>query len=201
MGNTYQYGSLDKDARETRLIKLRTDVEHDAPLSCEIVTTSMKAPDPYVALSYTWGDQAGEVPMEVLEPGAAPDDSTVILITPNCAAALKKLRASELIRGRGVWVDAICINQDPKEEVDKKEKSDQVAMMAEIYKEAKAVAVWLGDGWAPECYDKVAATTAWYLNAVCKLPNWKGTLGFLMGRIKHHVVRLALRGICCVGSS
>lgn len=195
MGNPYVYGPLETP-RHTRLIKLRADVEHDASLSCEIVTTCMDNPEPYVALSYTWGKETGKVPMKVSEAGAAPnDDSPVILVTPNCATALKKLRASELIRGRGSWVDAICINQDPKEE-EKKEKSDQVAMMAEIYKEAKAVAVWLGDGWAPECYGNVSATTVWYLNAVCRLlPSGRGTLGFLMGRVKHHVVRFALRGM------
>lgn len=199
MGNSYEYRPLE-NARHTRLIKLRPDVEHDAPLSCEIVTTCVDNPDPYVALSYTWNDETAKEPMRVLEAGAAPDDdSPVILVTPNCAAALKKLRASELIRGKGVWVDAICINQDPPKK-DEKEKSDQVAMMAKIYEKAKVVAVWLGDGWAPESYDKVAATTVWYLNTVCRLPSGRGIIGFLMGRVKYHVVRLALRGICSAGS-
>lgn len=193
MENSFQYSELGTP-RETRLIKLRTDVEQDAPLSCEIVTTSMDKPDPYVALSYTWGNETGRELMTVLAAGetfskAAP----AILVTPNCAAALRKLRASDLIRGKGVWVDAICINQTSKED-----KSVQVGMMAEIYENAAAVAVWLGEKWAPERYENVAASTAWYLNTVCKLPSGKGSTGFLMGRVKHHVVRLALRGICFV---
>lgn len=130
--------------------------------------------------------------MAVLVSGEAlAEGAPAILVTPNCATALRRLRASELIRGRGVWVDAICINQSSKED-----KSVQVEMMAEVYEKAAAVAVWLGERWAPACYENVAASTAWYLNTVCKLPEGKGSTDFLMRRLKYHVVRLALRGIC-----
>lgn len=191
MENSFRYSKLGT-RQETRLIKLRTDVDQDAPLSCEIVTTSMDKPDPYVALSYTWGNETGRERMVVLASWEAfAEDAPAILVTPNCATALRKLRASDLIHGRGVWVDAICIDQASKEE-----KRIQVAMMAKIYEEAAAVAVWLGEKWAPERYENVAASMAWYLNAVCKLPNGKGSTGFIMGRVKHHVVRLALRGTC-----
>lgn len=193
MENKYQYSELGTP-RETRLIKLRTDVEQDAPLSCELVTTFMDTPDPYVALSYTWGNEIGRERMAVLSSGQAlAEDAPAILVTPNCAAALRKLRASDLIGGRGVWVDAICINQNSNED-----KSFQVEMMAEIYEKAAAVAVWLGEKWAPERYENVAASTAWYLNTVCKLPDGKGSTEFLIRRLKHHIVRLALRGICAM---
>jgi len=39
-----------------------------------------------------------------------------------------------------MWVDAICINQ-----VDQKEKEDQIPLMAEIYAKARRVVVWLGE--------------------------------------------------------
>lgn len=190
MGHSFQYSKL-RTPRETRLIKLRTDVERDTPLSCEIVTTSVDGPDPYVALSYTWGNETGRERMFVLASGeAVAEDAPAILVTPNCAAALRILRTCDLIRGRAVWVDAICINQASRED-----KSVQVGIMAEIYEKAAAVAVWLGKEWAPERYENVAASTAWYLNAACKLPDGKGSSEFIMGRVKHHVVRLALRGI------
>jgi hypothetical protein len=41
----------------------------------------------------------------------------------------------------GIWVDAICINQE-----DKKEKTAQVLRMHEIYTEARNVCIWLGAG-------------------------------------------------------
>ncbi|KAK1757050.1 heterokaryon incompatibility protein-domain-containing protein [Echria macrotheca] len=39
-----------------------------------------------------------------------------------------------------LWVDAICINQ-----ASLPEKGEQVAMMADIYRSAEHVAIWLGD--------------------------------------------------------
>lgn len=127
MENSFQHSELGTP-RETRLITLRTDVEQDAPLSCELMTMSMDNPDPYVALSYTWGNETGRDRMAVLVSGEALAEGTpAILVTPNCATALRKLRASELIRGRGVKVDAICINHSSKED-----KSVQVEMMAEV---------------------------------------------------------------------
>ncbi|KAI0110870.1 heterokaryon incompatibility protein-domain-containing protein [Nemania sp. FL0031] len=44
-------------------------------------------------------------------------------------------------RPRTLWIDAICINQ-----ADMSEKSQQVAVMAEIYGKSKTVQVWLGPG-------------------------------------------------------
>lgn len=43
-------------------------------------------------------------------------------------------------KSRYLWIDAICINQD-----DIAEKNSQVAMMAEIYKKATRVNIWLGE--------------------------------------------------------
>lgn len=38
------------------------------------------------------------------------------------------------------------------------------------------------------------------MNTVCKLPDGKESTEFLVRRVKHHVVRLALRGICDANS-
>jgi hypothetical protein len=43
-------------------------------------------------------------------------------------------------RKRILWIDAICIDQE-----DEKDKSHQVAMMADIYSKADRVIVWLGE--------------------------------------------------------
>jgi hypothetical protein len=39
-----------------------------------------------------------------------------------------------------MWIDAICINQDNREE-----KEHQIPLMAEIYSKALRVVVWLGE--------------------------------------------------------
>lgn len=69
-------------------------------------------------------------------------------VRPNLSDALRHLRnysgSSLQQSGRRpetlvLWVDFICINQE-----DKNEKSAQVRIMADIYKRAKSVFIWLG---------------------------------------------------------
>lgn len=43
---------------------------------------------------------------------------------------------------RGLWIDAICINQ-----YDLDERSSQVANMEHIYRDARLVVVFLGEFW------------------------------------------------------
>ena len=52
-------------------------------------------------------------------------------------SALRSLRLPE--ESRRLWADAICINQD-----DKVERSQQVKVMTDVYKQASRVIVWLG---------------------------------------------------------
>jgi len=44
-------------------------------------------------------------------------------------------------RTRKIWVDAICIDQSSTTE-----RNHQVALMGEVYKLAKRVLIWLGEG-------------------------------------------------------
>lgn len=59
---------------------------------------------------------------------------------PNCESALRRLRNAEEIQI--LWIDSICINQNP-DAVD--ERNQQVALMGEIYRNAKHVVVWIGE--------------------------------------------------------
>jgi hypothetical protein len=100
-------------------------------LSGELVTVSLEDKPVYEALSYCWG---------------APDNSErlhlpegQLLITANLAAGLRQLRF--LDGSRRLWVDAICINQK-----DNGEKGPQVALMAQVFRNAECVLVWLGVG-------------------------------------------------------
>jgi len=62
---------------------------------------------------------------------------------PNLTSALRCLRYPSLCRA--FWIDAICINQE-----DDDEKGAQVRRMAQIFKHAYRVIVWLGPG-DPDC--------------------------------------------------
>ncbi|KAK1621699.1 heterokaryon incompatibility, partial [Colletotrichum phormii] len=111
------------------------------PLSCHLVEVDVDCPPSYVALSYTWGGEEPCEPLVIHNSGRAKQQ---LLITPNCAAALRLLRRSlrrrtKNRRSLSVWIDAICIDQASDDE-----RNAQVAMMAEIYQRSKTVVVWLG---------------------------------------------------------
>ncbi|WQF87980.1 Putative heterokaryon incompatibility [Colletotrichum destructivum] len=146
MEASYEYTSL-PHSRATRLIRLYSDANKDAPLGCELREVSVDEPlPPYVALSYTWNGEEPSVKLKIsASAGDDPAVTRILLITPNYAAALNVLRNSELVRQHELWVDAICINQACKDE-----KGAQVVMMATIYKEAEDVLIWLGSEWAPK---------------------------------------------------
>ncbi|EON64457.1 hypothetical protein W97_03688 [Coniosporium apollinis CBS 100218] len=59
-------------------------------------------------------------------------------VTANLESALRHLRHEDDFRT--MWIDAICINQS-----DTEERTQQVAMMAEIYYNAARVLIWLAD--------------------------------------------------------
>lgn len=83
----------------------------------------------YDALSYIWGyPELAET--LVVEGKAKP-------ISGKNAVALRALSHPTQITN--LWVDALCINQD-----DKQEKFEQVAHMLAIYKKVRSVTAWLG---------------------------------------------------------
>jgi hypothetical protein len=131
MDPSYQYTTL-RTPRSIRVIKLRP--KNDNQLSCDLVEVSLDDSPQYYALSYTWDNQTASCPI--------PCGNSIILITPNCVAALRQLRHESKVRT--FWVDSICINQSSNEE-----KSQQVALMGDIYRNAENVLVWLGDSHGP----------------------------------------------------
>ncbi|KAK1992953.1 HET-domain-containing protein [Colletotrichum falcatum] len=145
--NHYSYSPL-SGPRSTRLIMLHASKGAASPLSCKLVEVSIDAAPVYQALSYTWNGEAPSEPMTVTDDGNASHRSQTLVVTPNCAAALRLLRKRIKLKDRvsrvGLWVDAVCINQSSNDE-----KSAQVAMMATIFRNARDVVVWLGEEWTP----------------------------------------------------
>lgn len=86
----------------------------------------------FTALSYTWGNP---LPAYLL---IHPPTGSRLPVTGNCEKALRRLRHPE--KSMLVWVDAVCINQ-----IDLEERQAQVSMMGEIYRQAGAVAAYLGE--------------------------------------------------------
>lgn len=119
--------------RQIRLLELSSSFDHDASLAGTLRVTDIDADDalPYVALSYTWGQPSFTEPLVL-------DGNRVLNITPNLAAALRRFRYASALKW--IWVDAICINQQ-----NDAEKSIQIPLMPDIYRDASRVMVWLGD--------------------------------------------------------
>lgn len=111
-----------------RVLELHPGKSNDI-ISFDFVIVQLSKDPSFEALSYEWLEKKGSVPVQCA------DDR--ILVTPNCAAALRSLRSES--DSRALWIDAVCIDQENKDEV-----NDQVAMMTDIYRKAKNVIMWLG---------------------------------------------------------
>ncbi|RMY38418.1 hypothetical protein D0866_02611 [Hortaea werneckii] len=121
------HSSLSKD--QFRILNLHPGRESD-PLNGTLKVVSFTNKPVYTAVSYVWGKD---------------DDSQGLIIDgvskptkPSLQAALRGLRSPDAVIA--VWADGICINQG-----DKAEKGQQVALMGEIYSNAREVLVWLGE--------------------------------------------------------
>ncbi|KAE9370048.1 HET-domain-containing protein [Stipitochalara longipes BDJ] len=124
----YSVVQLDDTKTQIRLIKLLPGQPQD-PIKIELITVQSVRSQPYEALSYVWGSPDANVIIEV--------NGKPFEIAANLHDALSCLR--QLEDERVLWVDAICINQ-----VHDLEKSSQVSMMGDIYRNAADVIIFLG---------------------------------------------------------
>lgn len=126
----YQYPPFAKDNNEgsTRLLQLLPGATGE-PIKGSIVNVNLYDNPGYEALSYCWGDAANTIRIYI--------GKEYIDVTRNLHDALVKLRDKE--DPRTLWIDAICINQ-----YNVSERSQQVGIMGQIYKQAKKTLVWLG---------------------------------------------------------
>ena len=126
----YQYTPLNEDVNEIRLFTLHEgDFDTDIRISIHTVPLVPDNPPIYEALSYAWGSTETPVDIQV--------GLSTIAVTANLAEALPYLRYKD--RPRILWIDAICVNQQ-----DLKERGHQVKRMADLYRLADRVVVWLG---------------------------------------------------------
>ncbi|OAG06260.1 HET-domain-containing protein, partial [Paraphaeosphaeria sporulosa] len=112
-----------------RLLYLHPIAENPAELRGTLKFHKLNEPMVYEAISYAWGEFPKFNQVIVL-------DGKILKITDNLYSAL--MAFSRPYGVRVLWADAICINQ-----TDTTEKSQQVALMAEIYSKANLVQVWL----------------------------------------------------------
>ncbi|RYP15255.1 hypothetical protein DL765_005830 [Monosporascus sp. GIB2] len=124
-GKKYDFFKL--SSGNVRLLRLLPDEDDEAPIRCQLFDYPIQ--------------KTGERACAYYLP-----------VTANLYAALLRLRDRYI--ERVIWVDAICINQE-----DKEERGHQVRSMAEIYCKANRVIVWLGEAEA-EDHDTLMAIRA-----------------------------------------
>ena len=116
-----------------RLLRLSPPSDEDSGIKCQLVTCSLLdsgRTHPYEALSYVWGSENNKQSIYV--------GDHELPVGVNLYKALSHLR--DCFVDRYLWIDAICINQN-----DKDEKGQQVQSMAKIFAKASRVIVWLGE--------------------------------------------------------
>ncbi|MCJ1315428.1 hypothetical protein MMC15_000747 [Xylographa vitiligo] len=124
----FQYSPLNPQTHDFRLITLLPGGRDD-PIKCRVTKACFRDSPRYEALSYAWGEPAGLLTIDV--------DGLQFPVFSNLQIALAHLRSD--VVGRVLWIDAICIEQ-----LNDKEKSNQIQKMREIYRGATRVLVWLG---------------------------------------------------------
>lgn len=102
----------------------------DDPIVCRLRTVPLVRDLAYGALSYSWGDKKNFHSITI----NGKDDFKV---TGSVYGALKRLRHPS--RVRCVWIDSLCVNQANPDE-----RGDQVSLMADIFRYAELVWVYLG---------------------------------------------------------
>lgn len=153
MKNTSQdkqslYQTLNGSRAEIRLLVLPDrDAADTESISASFRTVSLDESPEFYALSYVWGSPTMTRPLHV--------NSTEVLISPNLEHIIRVLLGHEkglaTVRGKAIWIDALCIDQD-----NIAEKEQQIPLMGQIYRQATRVLMWLGDArghadWAMEC--------------------------------------------------
>lgn len=132
------YSSLDSQAAQIRVLGILPG-RWDEQLSGVLRVVSLNDKPMYEAISYTWGLSTENNTIKI-------NNTHDVKITDNLFRALKRLR--QQIGKRTLWIDALCIDQNNKEE-----RAQQVSLMGVVYRQAKAVLVWLGEYPNPSALD------------------------------------------------
>ena len=111
----------------------------ECTISCSSLDDTSR--EPYECLSYCWGDRKDPRFVRVWSDSTVDAASVdcMMPVTANLYDALREIR--DVGYPRTMWIDVLCIHLD-----DLVERSEQVALMRDIYAQAKGVIVWLGKG-------------------------------------------------------
>ena len=112
-----------------RILTLNAGMEGDV-IDTHISKFNLQRPPAYNALSYVWGHEPAIHRILV--------GQKTVRIRPNLFHAMQRIRSET--DPMYIWVDSLCINQS-----DGPERNAQVRRMADIYRKARNVFIWLGE--------------------------------------------------------
>jgi len=125
---------LSDQQTQIRLIQIDLPVlsdDKDCEIECTISAHPLSDPPPYVAISYTWGDNSTKRGIWV--------NKRRLNVGHNSWLALWQARLHRLQQPLRIWMDVLSIDQ-----ADDVEKIIQVGLMGSIYKSAKYVLASVG---------------------------------------------------------
>lgn len=125
-----------KDIRQKTELRLQLvdPGELNDDVHCTLDHWEIKKCPEYEAISYTWADESGiDTKSETIYL-----NGSLFPVTANCKAALRRVRMHQ--EQRTIWIDAVCINQENKDE-----RGHQVQLMPNIYMGAKKVLIYIGE--------------------------------------------------------
>jgi hypothetical protein len=154
-GDPYAHVQLPMGNSTTiRLLEILPAASEDdtAIISCKLHLASMS--DSYVALSYMWGTEEGQMAIEL--------NGIKVNVRRNLWDFLHQARIDQRTDGTlMLWIDALVIQQNMVSE-----RNHQVALMGSIYSRAKSVLIWLGVESEPlmcfEHLDEIEDDLSWY---------------------------------------
>jgi len=132
MASDYDYRVIQSAVQEIRVLCIDPDrhVSDHTPLRGELKHISLEDVPikHFVAVSYCWGTSKKRAPIVI--------DGQNATIPQTAAVAIRNLSK---VSPYPLWIDAVCIDQNNLQE-----KSQQVAMMKDVYSKAVSVLIWLG---------------------------------------------------------
>jgi len=126
---SFPYKSLAPGTSELRLILVEPG-DFEEPIRCQLQHVELDRKPDYEAVSYVWGSRSDQESISL--------NRLRFPVTTNLSIALRYLRRQH--EPRTLWIDALCINQ-----ADTSERSEQVARMGDIYRQATKVVLWVGE--------------------------------------------------------
>jgi hypothetical protein len=133
--HSYSYQRLVQQ-RSIRILTLEPSRLFEEPLKCRLFEVLLDDSPRYTALSYAWDVAEGDTSIFC--------NGKLLKVTRNCARALHRIRQMQGSNSINLWVDAICIDQGTTPET-LFERTQQIQIMGEVYKNASHVTAWVGE--------------------------------------------------------